>query len=314
MFGPFSIVGDASITPTEYAEASFCQPAVYQTRLAIARTLAGVRLHRLEPADAGWQRKRRRRWASGLVRAGNAYLRSQGVSVRILPLQEWLEWERQVAGALGRDSRISPDGSALDRPFIVGSSLSEILRGHLPWEDKLSALQAAAGALARLHSKWIHSLDGAAWELSHGDATCHNVIVNLSTASAEWIDFDMRHERSLPAVEQHADDLRALLFSSAACLPAGLQVMSAERTLAGYGDPAVVRQLRRSLERPHCPAVFHLAQGPVSYAEYWRLWRSLRGDHRGTVTSGFSALSASLSTSVGPHAIAPQPPRSLASP
>jgi tRNA A-37 threonylcarbamoyl transferase component Bud32 len=287
MFGPSSTIGDASITPTEYADVSPRSPFVYRARLALARTLAAVRLHRLDTVQdtpAHWQRKRRTELARILLRPGNAYLRAQGMAVRVLPRAEWLCWERQVAQALGREARISPDGAALETPFIPGNTLAEILRGSLPLEDKLSALRTAAGALKLLHSKAIHHADGEAWGLSHGDATCHNVVVNLSTSSAEWIDFDMRHEWLCPVIERHADDLRALVFSSAACLPSALHATSAEQTVGGYGEPQVVRQLQKSLEKPRGPTVFQLAQAPMSCTEYFRLCRWLQW--------GFSALSA----------------------
>jgi hypothetical protein len=191
----------------------------------------------------------------------------------MLPRAEWLCWERQVAQALGREVRLSLDGTALETPFIPGKSLAEILGGSLPWEEKLAVLRTAAGELRWLHSQAIHRPDGEEWELSHGDATCHNVIVDLSTSAAEWIDFDMRHEWRCPVIERHADDLRALVFSSAACLPSGLHTTAVQQILAGYGEPGVICQLRTSVERTHCPTVFQLAQGPISCTDYFRLCR-----------------------------------------
>ena len=281
MFGPSSIIGDASTTPTEYADVLPYPPLLYRARLALARTLAAVRLHRLEAVhdtQTRWQRKRRTRLAGALRRLGNAYLYAQGMAVRMLPLAEWLCWERRVAQVLEREARISPDETALETPFIPGNTLAEILGGNLTWEEKLAAARTAAGALRLLHCKEINCADGQAWELSHGDATCHNVIVDLPALSAEWIDFDMRHKLSCPAAERHADDLRALLFSSAACLPSALHATSVEQTLAGYGEPRVVCQLRKSLEEPRCPTVFQLAQGPMSREEYLCLCRWLHDD------------------------------------
>jgi hypothetical protein len=253
-------------------------PSLYRLRLALARRLAALRLHRYEGVPktaAPWLCKRRMWWAAGLLWLGNAYLRTQGVAARVLPLADWLEWERNVAHVLGREARISADGAGLETPFFAGVTLGQILRADLPWHDKLSALRKAAGALRQLHSKLIHRSGGESWALSHGDATCHNVVVSLSTASAAWIDFDMRHDWRHPVVERHADDLRALLFSSAACLPPALHARCVQQMLGGYGEPQVAGQLCRSLEQSRCPTVFQLAQAPVSYADYRRLCRLL---------------------------------------
>ncbi len=274
MCGPSWIAGDAFITPTKSADTWRSSPFVYQVRLALARRLAALRLHRRQAVSDGsvsWQCKRRRGWAGGLLWLGNAYLRMQGTPARVLPLADWLPWEQSVAQVLGREVRISAEGAGLETPFLAGDSLGEILKADLPWQDKLSALRIAADALRQLHSKLIHCSGGESWALSHGDATCHNVIVNLSPASAAWIDFDMRHEWRHPVVERHADDLRALLVSSAACLPPALHAECVQKALDGYGEPQVAAQLCKSLEPPRCPTVFQLAQGPVSYADYWRL-------------------------------------------
>jgi hypothetical protein len=215
------------------------------------------------------------RWASVLLPLGNAYLRSQGVAAEMLSLRGWLQWEQDVARFLGRTARISVDGSGLEFPFTAGDSLSNVLRDDLPLQDKLSALQMAAGALRQLHARSVQQSDAEPWPLSHGDATCHNVIVNLSTAAVEWIDFDMRHWRSVPADERRADDLRALLFSAAACLSPADYAKCVEQVLTGYGGPRTVSALRQSLDRQRCPTVFQLAQAPMSYADYFQLRRLL---------------------------------------
>jgi hypothetical protein len=278
MCGPSSTVAGGSITPTESADGRRCPPLVYGARLTLARRLAAVRLHRsaaVQDGPACRQCKRRMRWAGGLLRLGNAYLRIQRMPVRILPLGEWLQWERQVADVLGREARISPDGTGLETPFLTGETLAEILGGPWPPPDKLLALQLAARALRLLHLKSVRRSESESWVLSHGDATCHNVVVNLSAASADWIDFDLRHAWECPAIERQADDLRALAFSSAACLPAALHANCVNQTLAGYGEPRVAAQLKKWLGDRLCPAVFQLAQGPLARADFFRLCRLL---------------------------------------
>jgi hypothetical protein len=193
----------------------------------------------------------------------------------VLPLEDWLQWELEVARVLGHATRISLDGAGLEFPFAAGDTLGAILLGDLPLDDKLSALRMAAGALRQLHARSIDRSTTESWPLSHGDATCYNVIVNLPDNSAAWIDFDMRHEWSLATDERHADDLRALLFSTAACLPAAAHAQCVEHVLTGYGEPRIVLVLRHLFDHQPCPTVFHLAQGAVSYANYVRLRQML---------------------------------------
>jgi hypothetical protein len=193
------------------------------------------------------------------------------VKTRVLSLGEWLRWEVEVARVLGRTVRISLDGGGLEFPFAIGDTLGAILLGDLPHDDKLSALRMAAGALRDLHKKSTCRSAAEPWPLSHGDATCHNVIVNLPTGSVDWIDFEMRHDWSVPADERHADDLRALLFSSAACLFSSVHKPCVEHVLAGYGEPRIVHALRQWLDHQPRPTVFHLAQGAVTYVNYLRL-------------------------------------------
>jgi tRNA A-37 threonylcarbamoyl transferase component Bud32 len=247
---------------------------VYRTRLLLARRLAAIRLHCWEQAadmPQGWRRKRRRRWSSLMLALGNAYLGLLGVPVWALPTEQWLEWELVVARSLGRGARISHDRAGLEVPFVAGESLGEILRGNRPVDHKLRALAASAHALRRLHSRSVQAANADQWYLSHGDATCDNVIVNRTASSVAWIDFDMRHGWRVPAEERHADDLRALMFSSAAFLPSALHAKCVERVVAAYGESPAVATLRRRIERPSCPSVFHLAQGPLSYVNYTRL-------------------------------------------
>lgn len=276
MPGPFYTVEAGFITPIASADAWHCSPIVYQARRLLARGLAAVRLHYWEDAaDAppGWRCKRRRPWARYVIQFGNAYLDYQGAAVRVMPLGEWLNWEVAVAQVLGRATRVAVDGAGLEVPYLSGRCLGTILRRIGPPVEKLSALKLAAHALRELHTKSICRSDASPWSLSHGDATCENVIVSMSSGSAEWIDFDMRHEWSVASDQRHADDLRSLVFSSAACLPTSLHGACVESLLSGYCEPRIVRKFGQMLEVQGCPNVFQLAQGAISYSGYCNLRR-----------------------------------------
>jgi hypothetical protein len=245
-----------------------------------------MRLHRWQSSAAmppGWGCKRRKRSARYVLPLGNAYLACQGATARVLPLGDWMSWELAVAQVLGRATNVAADGAGLVIPSATGKSLGTILREDGLLVDKLSALKSAASALRELHTKSMHRTDAPRWPLSHGDATCDNTIVNATADRAEWIDFDMRHEWSLGPDERHADDLRALVFSAAASLPASLHGACVESLLDGYGEPGIVRKLGQLLEAQGCPNVFQLAQGAVSYTDYCELRRLLR--RRGLTTA-----------------------------
>src|SRR5438105_2970212 len=112
---------------------------------------------------------------------------------------------------------------------------------------------------------------------SHGDATATSVIADVLARRAAWIDFDTRHRAHLSTRDRDADDLRTLLLSSAAYLPDRADPDCAGSVFAGYGDEAVMQQVRQCLMRQRCPAVFHLAQARLSFARFHRLRRLVPG-------------------------------------
>jgi tRNA A-37 threonylcarbamoyl transferase component Bud32 len=288
----------ASSIPTTFAEPRiWVHRLAYAWRRALGRCLVSIPLHRWSsPSDLppGWRRKSRVRWCEFLLPLGNLYLRLQGAPSEVLPARRWLERETVIAATLGRDVQSRPSLRALDMRLIPGVCLREILRGTSSLDVKLEALRRAAAALRQLHAISICEADGHRRELSHGDATCNNVIVDPVARRAAWIDFDTRHRAHLSTPDRHADDLRTLLFSGAACLPEQADSDCAESVFAGYGDEAVVQQVRRCLLRQRCPAVFHVAQAPLSFARFHKLrrlvvFRSARSD----AGNGFNCQSAS---------------------
>jgi tRNA A-37 threonylcarbamoyl transferase component Bud32 len=276
----------ASICPTTFAEPhTWGEQLTYAWRRALGRCLVSIPLHRWShPSElpAGWRRKSRVPWCEFLLPVGNLYLRLQGAPSEVLPAWHWLQREAVVAMALGREIQSCRGLRALDMRLLRGVCLREILRETSALDAKLEALRVAAAALRQLHGVSVAYADGHKRALSHGDATCNNVIVDRAERSAAWIDFDTRHRAHLSALDCQADDLRALLFSSAAWLPEGADADCAESVLAGYGNEAVVEHLRQSLVRQTCPTVFHTAQADLSFARFHKLRNLLapRTNHR----------------------------------
>lgn len=205
-----------------------------------------------------------------MIPLGNLFLRLERARFEVLSDSTWLSWESTIAERLGHDVRISPvrTGAALDIRMVPGLTLAQILQGALPLDEKLRALSLAAQALRGLHSVTVPGMSGESWNVSHGDATCHNVIVDLPHNASTWIDFDTRHLIHFDASERFADDLRTLLFSSAACLPEVHDEQAVRHVFGSYDDTGIVRTMQRRLSAQRCPSTAELAQAPLNFADY----------------------------------------------
>ena len=284
MSGPFCTSRDASITPTACGDLPWSLRIAYCARLAVARRLAAVRLHHWsyvsDDPNGDCFRKRRTTWAEILIPPGNWYLRAQGAFSEVLPLRKWVAWEIEVASRLGRKTRILDDQQGLEMPLIPGQSLDELLQANLPLTEKLHAVFLSAAALRKLHQIAMPAFNDndkdSTWPLSHGDATCRNVIVDAASGTAGWIDFDMRHRPGLSPLTRQADDLRALLWSSAARLDASAHRNCVAAAIDGYAAPEVTREVQRLMNGLLCPTVFQLAQASLAPAEFVGLCEAVR--------------------------------------
>jgi hypothetical protein len=208
-----------------------------------------------------------------LVRLANRVLRWEGVNVEFLPAQHWVPWELAVAAAVGRTVRPVPGQAALELRFESGRPLSQILDAELPLDRKLNAVHLAAQALRKLHTISLRNEQAAKYPLSHGDATCQNVIIDLPESSATWIDFDMRHRGAVATGDRHADDLLTLLRSTACHLPASTYEECTRSLFAGYGDLPILLSVQERFSADRCPSIFHLAQAPLRRTAYLHLRR-----------------------------------------
>ena len=208
----------------------------YESRRLFAKMLARIELHRVQTLDTTggaivW--KTRRRTSRIAVSAGNLFLKMQRAGVEVLTTDEWLRWELAVWSAKNRSALDNDVNKVSQRaaypcvqsnglliPRLPGEPLSRILAdARRPIGSRLQCVGWALQSLEHLHSHSADWGDGLVQPISHGDATAENVIIDISNQSACWIDFDTRHRASLRAIERHADDLRALVFSTAYHLP-----------------------------------------------------------------------------------------------
>ena len=108
-------------------------------------------------------------------------------------------------------------------------------------------LEAAGTELRRAHQFRSDEFDGR-W--SHGDATTTNVIYDRETGRARFIDFEIVHDRSLPAKSRHADDLLVYMLDVIAIASTRQWLPFALSFLNAYGDPIVIAELTHHLAIP----------------------------------------------------------------
>ena len=108
-------------------------------------------------------------------------------------------------------------------------------------------LKAAGSEYRRAHHFQSKEL-GCPW--SHGDASMTNVIYDEKTKRTRLIDFEIRHEKSLPARTRHADDLLVFLLDMVGRIPTRQWLPFAICFLRAYGNPPVIRQLKKRLVVP----------------------------------------------------------------
>jgi tRNA A-37 threonylcarbamoyl transferase component Bud32 len=242
-----------------------------RVRLFVARRLAAVRLHLWTESSDGVRTKCRKWGTDILIAAGNQYLRIQGALSECLRCHEWIDREVAIGQILGRDVQPLPKRRGVALPFIEGETLASLLKSSVSWEQKRQGLFLAGQVLADLHHRKLTACGIEKWPLSHGDATSNNVIVDRREGRANWIDFDMRHQTELPALARQADDLRALIWSSAALVEKSAYEETIASVCDGYADMEVIDEMRNLTRRTRLPSVFQLAQAPLSITEFAHL-------------------------------------------
>lgn len=246
-----------------------------QFRLLFARRLAAVRLHHATVSDSGIRIKIRRHGAEVLVRVGNLYLRLQGALSECLRMEEWFDWEVAVGELQEHVVQPHPKRRGIAFPEIIGLTLGDVLDSDREWDQKKQALALAATSLQHLHQQRLTACKVVDWPMSHGDATCHNIVINLESANAQWIDFDMRHRTDIAPQIRHADDLRSLIWSSA-CFVAQCDYADLVTTICSYyGDFNVVRAMQIMTRRANFRSTFQLAQAPLETNAFQQLQQQI---------------------------------------
>src|SRR5438094_9621287 len=142
------------------------------------------------------------------------------------------------------------------RAFASGAETvcEEKLPGKSLWDNMSRGtltrrmLEAAAYEFRRAHQFWSDEFGGP-W--SHGDATTTNVIYNQRTGRARLIDFEIIHDKSLPATVRHADDLLVFLLDIVGPVPSQQWLPFALRFLNAYDNLDVIAELKTQLALPN---------------------------------------------------------------
>jgi hypothetical protein len=192
--------------------------------------------------------KRRAAYSEQLADLANLYFRISNIPIRFWSkVLDWKRWEVGCFRMLNGD-RFRAFGSGANTVCVdklPGKSLWAYLnRGTLTRQ----MLEAAGHELRRAHQFWSDDFRGP-W--SHGDAGMENVVFNEKTGRARLIDFEIVHDKSLPAAQRHADDLLVFVLDLAAVAPSEKWLPFALRFLNAYGNLDVIAELKNQLALPN---------------------------------------------------------------
>jgi len=191
--------------------------------------------------------KRRNIHGEQLADLANLYFHMSSIPIRFWSkVDDWKRWEMGCFKMLNGDRfRVFASGArAVCEEKLPGESLWDHMnRGTLTRQ----MLEAAAHEIRRAHQFRSDEFRGL-W--SHGDATTTNVIYNQRTGRARLIDFEIIHDKSLPATARHADDLLVFLLDIVGMVPSQQWLPFALRFLNAYDNLDVIAALKDQLALP----------------------------------------------------------------
>jgi hypothetical protein len=191
--------------------------------------------------------KRRNVYSEQLTELANLYFRIAGLPIRFwTKTEDWQRWEVKCFKMLNGDrflaSRLRNKAICIDQ--LPGESLWEHLNRHTLSRQMV---EAAGFEFRRAHAFWSKEFRGP-W--SHGDAGMANVIYDEKRKRARLIDFEIVHDKTLPALSRHADDLLIFLLDLIATASARQWLPLTLAFLSAYDNAPVIAQLSRQLAPP----------------------------------------------------------------
>jgi len=192
--------------------------------------------------------KQRNGYGEQLADLTNLYFRMAGIPIRFLAkAEDWRRWEVECFKMLNGDRfRAWACGDkTVCADKLPGKSLWELLEQQRVTREMV---EAAGHEFQRAHQFRSDEFRGL-W--SHGDAGTNNVIYDEKTGRARLIDFEIVHDKSLPAKSRHADDLLVFLLDVIAVAPNPQWLTLALSFLNAYGNAAVICELEDELALPN---------------------------------------------------------------
>ena len=251
--------------------------AAYFLLRRLASIVARLKLNRvtlIETAGQRWYLKVRL-WYAPLILCYAAHFSRPPFIV--LTEADWLNWEPRLYQLFHGKGAIRLANGSLKLPALSGLVLTDLLKAQtISMETKRQAIRAALASLHDLHQHRIRYPHGTRQPFSHSDATARNVIYNPATGQAHWFDFETVHSPHRGRQWRCADDLRAFVCSTAACLPTAAYPRLVGCLLDTYPDPHILAVFyKMMLDRQKRLGLFHLAQTRLSYRQHKRLTHEL---------------------------------------
>ncbi len=191
--------------------------------------------------------KRRNVAGEPLANLANAYFRKSQIPIHFLgDVKEWQNREITSFNMLNGyryRARTAGAGTVIEDKLPGESLWDHMKRGTLTQ----GMLQAAAREIHRAHQFWSDHFHGP-W--SHADATTTNAIYNTKTGRVRLIDFEIEHDKSLPARARHADDLLVFLLDMVGLVSSRRWLPFALCFLRAYNEADVIAELRKRLVLP----------------------------------------------------------------
>jgi len=191
--------------------------------------------------------KRRNAHGEQMADLANFYFRTWNIPIRFLSkVKAWRHWEIKCFNMLNGDRfrAVASGERTVIEDKLPGESLwDHMKRGTLTGR----MLRAAAREFHRAHQFWSDEFRDR-W--SHSDATTTNVLYDAKNDRARLIDFEIMHQRSLPAEARHADDLLVFLLDMVGSVSSRQWLPFALCFLNAYGAADVIAELRKRLVLP----------------------------------------------------------------
>jgi hypothetical protein len=263
-----------------------CAQVIRRTHLAglnrFTSAIEGIKINSINSEQRGnrlmWVK--RRQLGSGLIAvfANLFFLLAQARLHLRISLRKWQSWEVACFRLLyGQTIEVFSEGRRTVCVEIVpGKSLREWV---IESPFAIQAIRAAGKELRRAHGLWSSEL-GDYW--SHGDPYLENLLYDLESDQARLIDFELIHDKSMPAIKRHADDLIVFLQELMGCVSAEQWVPFSLALIEAYNEPQVLAEVRRRLAAPR---------------GWSAIWWKLRTDYlqSGIMTDRLETLNAALS-------------------